>query len=101
MSAETEYVDIGGGHSIKFVKYEGDPHAGLNDKHKRPDNGEPCMGFITFAGSTWAKEFTKDGVCSIEVWDVQSFNPLTMSPSLLCLACGDHGFIENGKWRKA
>lgn len=29
-----------------------------------------------------------------------SADPLTISPSLLC-RCGDHGFIENGKWRKA
>ena len=96
MSAETEYVDIGGGHSIHFVAYEGDPHAGMNDRHKRPDNGEPCEGFISFTGSAWSNKFT-----DIETWDVQSWEPLTMSPSLLCNICGDHGFIENGKWRKA
>lgn len=31
-------------------------------------------------------------------WQVQSWDPLTLSPSLLCLECGDHGFIQNGKW---
>lgn len=29
-----------------------------------------------------------------------SADPLTISPSLLC-RCGDHGFVENGKWRAA
>lgn len=24
--------------------------------------------------------------------------PLTLSPSLLCKTCGDHGFIRGGKW---
>lgn len=31
-------------------------------------------------------------------WDVLSVNPLTLSPSLLCKACGHHGFIRQGRW---
>lgn len=31
-------------------------------------------------------------------WDLVSEEPLTLSPSLLCLACGHHGFIRDGKW---
>ena len=31
------------------------------------------------------------------VWQVQSMDPLTVSPSLAC-DCGDHGFIREGKW---
>lgn len=31
-------------------------------------------------------------------WNLISENPLTLSPSLLCRACGHHGFIQNGKW---
>lgn len=97
----TEWMDIGGGHQIKFAEYGGDSHSGMRDRHLRPDNGLPCEGFITFTGSPWAQEFTKDGVCSIQTWEVQSFEPLTISPSLLCRACGDHGFIREGKWVKA
>ena len=26
-----------------------------------------------------------------------AYDPLTVAPSLLC-ACGDHGFIRDGKW---
>ena len=30
-------------------------------------------------------------------WNVHSRDPLTLSPSLLC-HCGDHGFIQQGRW---
>ena len=89
--SETDYTDIGFDHSIKFTSYKDDIHAGLNVKHKRPD-GADCSGFITFEGSAWAKEFENP-----VVWQVQSWEPLTISPSLLC-GCGDHGFIREGKW---
>lgn len=37
-------------------------------------------------------------------WTVESWEPLTLSPSLLChgappaYACNDHGFIREGRW---
>lgn len=31
------------------------------------------------------------------VWQIESWEPLTLSPSLLC-HCGDHGFIRGGRW---
>ena len=34
------------------------------------------------------------------VWTVESLNPLTISPSILC-GCGEHGFIRDGKWISA
>ena len=30
-------------------------------------------------------------------WKLESADPVTVSPSLLC-SCGDHGFIREGKW---
>jgi hypothetical protein len=32
------------------------------------------------------------------IWKVESWEPLTLSPSLLCRECGDHGFVRKGKW---
>ena len=93
----SERIDIGGGHSICFVEYKGDSRAGLTDYHQRPDGGGLCSGFITFESSAWAKEFTTP----IPTWKVESWEPLTLSPSLLCRSCGDHGFIRQGKWVKA
>jgi Family of unknown function (DUF6527) len=35
-------------------------------------------------------------------WQVESWEPLTISPSVLCSldkgGCGAHGFIREGKW---
>lgn len=92
------YTDIGGGHKIKFTSFKDDQYAGLRDKHLRPDNGQECEGFITIAGGEWAKEFEGH---DIEKWVMESKEPLTLSPSLLCRICGDHGFIRQGKWVKA
>ncbi len=37
-----------------------------------------------------------------QYWAVESWEPLTVSPSLLCTpdkgGCGDHGFIKQGRW---
>lgn len=52
---------------------------------------------------------------SIPLWDARSGYPadrlwelcgaaderLTISPSVLCDVCGDHGWVENGKWKVA
>ncbi len=89
-------VGIGGDHSIEFVEYEGDAFAGMNDYHVRPD-GTECKGFIAIEGGKWAQAF--DGM--LATWKIESHEPLTLSPSLLCRVCGDHGFIRNGKWEKA
>ncbi len=32
---------------------------------------------------------------------IDSADGITVQGSLICEDCGDHGFIENGKWRKA
>lgn len=31
-------------------------------------------------------------------WRLDSREPLTISPSLLCRACGHHGWIKAGRW---
>lgn len=31
-------------------------------------------------------------------WVIQSVDPLTVTPSILCTDCGCHGFITDGKW---
>lgn len=64
--------------------------------HKRPDNGEDCLGAITFEGAVQA-EVSPDG----PRWTVYNLDPLTLSPSLLCKKCGSHGFIRDGKWVNA
>jgi hypothetical protein len=58
--------------------------------HKSPQ-GVICSGVITFDS-----EITRE-VFNGPFWQVESWDPLTLSPSLLC-KCGDHGFIKQGRW---
>jgi hypothetical protein len=89
-------IDIGADHSIKFVEY-GDETAGINVYHLN-NEGDPCVGWVPFRGSAWDRQF-EGGIT--QAWDVQSAVPLTISPSVLCTSCKDHGFIRNGKWEIA
>jgi hypothetical protein len=83
----SSYVDIGHGVSIELRCIRGeDVPCGVAYQH--PDGkGGVCEGWAPFKS---AKQ--ESG------WDVQSFYPLTISPSLLCRACQHHGFIREGKW---
>jgi hypothetical protein len=31
-------------------------------------------------------------------WQLVSWEPLHIEPSVLCRACGDHGYIRDGRW---
>lgn len=31
-------------------------------------------------------------------WRVEATTPLTLAPSILCRACGRHGFVRSGAW---
>lgn len=57
--------------------------------HRRPDDGKLCAG-----GVPWA-----EGVSPR--WTLVSEEPLHVEPSVLCLLCGDHGFIRGGTWHPA
>lgn len=102
----TDWLDLGDDHTLRFVSFRPDrdlnpQYDGLPDveryaaevAHNTP-NGIPCMGFITFDGEV-ARRVSPD----IPTWTVESWEPLTLSPSLLC-SCGDHGFIREGRWAR-
>ncbi len=72
------------------TKVEDEPTGGLHWHRIRKDipdglSATPgwCVGGIFFGGGGWTLERKE---------------PLTISPSLLCRACGSHGFIRDGKW---
>lgn len=98
-------VDFGSGHTGEFVQWAPDrelnpQYAGIPDVtrygmtiyHTNPA-GEPCAGFTTFASDVQRRiEPNRPNTWTVESWD-----PLTISPSVLC-SCGDHGFIRGGRW---
>lgn len=90
-------LDIGDGHTMVFASYKGEPRVGANVIHAAAD-GSKCEGWIAFAGRSWANSF---GPGAIATWTVESDEPITLSPSILCRACGDHGFVRGGKWVRA
>lgn len=87
-------TDLGHGVTIEPVMCQcADPEhdhehpCGLDWRHNRPD-GQRCEGggFIPLN--------TGHG------WSVVNWEPLTLSPSLMCMrpGCGTHGWIRDGKW---
>lgn len=104
----SEVLDLGDNHTLQFVGWAPDrdlnpqyadlpdvEHYGAIVGHKKPD-GSDCKSGISFA-SVVQQRIDPNG----SKWTVESWEPLTLSPSLLCRACGDHGFIRAGKWVKA
>jgi hypothetical protein len=103
MTAAT--IDLGQDHAIEIAVWDPDldlnpEYWGIADQlpaktsaivsHKLP-GGESCEGAITFDVPLARAHF------SGPFWTVESWEPLTLSPSLLC-HFGDHGFIRDGRW---
>lgn len=86
--------DIGGGIVIRYVSNRKRPRAGVILYHRHKD-GKVCGGFVQFrvAGCNPSKPS----------WKVESWDPLTLSPSIEDKKCGEHlhGHIVNGRWVKS
>lgn len=65
--------------------------------HYKPGTNELCCGYVAFDVVSAYVPFDV-GSAQGEKWTVNSFNPLDLSPSLLCTACNHHGFIRQGVW---
>ena len=104
----TPDIDLSFNHELRYVSWAPDrelnpqygddildvEHYGAIITHLTHED-KLCEGCITFDSPTSQ---------SIEParpkWIVESWDPLTISPSILC-DCGDHGFIRGGKWVQA
>jgi hypothetical protein len=89
------WLDIGHGVAIALRHFEGQL-AGVAYTHPKPDGSGPCKG--PRSGADWVPVKPHDPIGG---WDLVSKDPLTLSPSLLCRACGHHGFIRDGRWHPA
>lgn len=103
-------IDLGHDHLLFYVQWSPDralnpQYADLPDiprfcaiiEHMRPDGSGWCNSAINF-DTPEIRRVTSKG----NFWKVESWEPLTLSPSLLCTVekggCGDHGFIRGGLW---
>lgn len=102
-------IDLGDDHTLSFTSWHPDrelnpqyvdlpdvERVGAIVSHVNRGTGERCWSGITFDGSVTRLVFPDNAR-----WQVASEDPLTLSPSLLCRVCGDHGFIREGRWVKA
>lgn len=66
----------------------------INEFHRHPKTNKWCGGFVPFNVETAFLTAHSDK------WEVESYDPLTLSPSIVCTMpnCGHHGFIRNGRW---
>jgi len=92
--SDVEPIDIGHGVVIELTGWYGhDGVYGLRESHDRPDGAGRCEGGLMFDLPGVREAFP-----GRDLWTVESWEPLTLSPSLLCSVCGHHGFIRNGTW---
>jgi hypothetical protein len=104
-------VDIGLEHRMRYTQwapdrelnpqYEGIPDVpkwGLLIEHPKKPGDEACgWDDHCIAAVTFESEVQHLVAPDRTVWQVQSWDPLTISPSIGC-HCGDHGFIQEGRW---
>jgi hypothetical protein len=86
------FLDLPGGLSLRFsTRTDDEEYCGAIFEHptSTTESGR-CSGAIWFEGQGHGHP----------EWRIESENPLTLSPSLLC-HCGYHGFIREGKWVSA
>jgi hypothetical protein len=98
----SEPIDLGDGHTIRLLElhgHEGQGYCGAIVRHEIAVSDAYPLGF-----DEGAIHFDNDvgrlACPSGPWWHADSWEPLSLSPSLLC-TCGDHGFIREGKWVRA
>lgn len=118
----TVWHELGHGHAYKFLTWSPDfsiagnahwthlvhliktmPVVGAIVRHRCQTPTGLHEGAIEFRTElTTAAWDGKRGFNPANLWDVQSWQPLTVSPSLLShCPCKDHGFIRDGRWVRA
>jgi len=94
-------IELGNGHYADPLSCYAHPEEGIThyeEWHPRPDNGEMCVGMVAIKRHGHGKR--SDGSPQPE-WDRVSEHPLTLTPSILCRVCGNHGYIRENQWVEA
>lgn len=110
----SDEVDLGDGHWLRYTVWN--PDLDLNPQFAHLANlirEQPVIGAIIrhlcktesgiHEGGIQFKTELTDAIPKFgATWTVESWEPLTISPSLLShCPCNDHGFIKQGKWVRA
>lgn len=84
--------DLGHGVTACEFRYEPEGQLHIAYRHQCPANSDDPSSRLAFA----AVPVSESGAG--RDWKLDSLEPLTISPSLLCMSCQHHGFIREGKW---
>lgn len=92
--------DLGNGYSFAWMTNGADQVIGLIETHPRrgqiePPHGETCGGYVAWIADEHS-HVTADH--HLARGGPGEEDHLTVTPSLLCPTCGNHGFITDGKW---
>ena len=99
MKASNYHSRLAIGHEryLDFVQHDGNI-IGAIEIHPSAKDGSQCQGGIFFDVSELPDTYLRGDGSRVTTWAVESWEPLTISPSVLCGICGNHGFIRDGKW---
>lgn len=89
----SERIDLGHGVTIELQAWREHDPVGLIEFHTNAETGGECVGGVMFDLPGVREAFPGSSL-----WTLVSADPLTLSPSLLCMICGHHGFISAGRW---
>jgi hypothetical protein len=97
--SEDKVLDFGSGYTGRWVGWH--PDRELNPQYAGIEDLECAVLLLTCPHGeggvpTHPPEYAD--VFKQDAWTVESWDPLTLSPSILRTECGCHGFIRNGGW---
>lgn len=106
MQPEHFDLDLGDGHYLRYFRWEPDDLPANRELYGVPLPVVEKAGATVYHGDcASAVHFDLPEIRKFfgerHVWQVVSWDPLTLTPSLLCMRCGDHGFVRDGKWVRA
>lgn len=97
-------LDFGHGVLGRWTVDRQGERVGVHYSHPMPNPpvpGRRCMGGIIFDTPEARAAIPEHFARGSGVWQLHSLDPLDVSPSLLCVTCGHHGFIRQGAWVEA
>jgi hypothetical protein len=96
--SDPEQLDLGHGVTARWASWARYERAGVIESHPRRggDAGSRCEAALLFDLPGVRYAFS-----GRHVWTVEKWHPLTLSPSVLCRTCGNHGYIRDGRWLPA
>lgn len=99
----SETVDLGLGFSFRFYSWSPDRSIASNaERFADAPDVERAGLILTCPHGDGGITFTLEGHPTFgdpeRGWKVESWDPLTLSPSIHRLECGCHGFIREGRW---